>query len=265
LPRPARKRFLNDSFCQYTATGRCAIANDPIDLTALFDLSYGLYIVTSYDGEKLNGQIANAVMQVTAEPPKIAVAISKNNLTHEYILKSGELGLSILDQSAPMELIGLFGFKSGRDVDKLSQCEHKKGVTGCPLVTDYVLTVVEAKVIDQCDVDTHTIFVGEVVSAEILRKGTPLTYAHYHQVKKGKTAKNAPTYQKPIVEKTEPSEQRREKSMQTYVCDVCGYVYDPDQGDPDNGIQPGTAFEDLPDDWVCPVCGAGKDQFSPES
>jgi flavin reductase (DIM6/NTAB) family NADH-FMN oxidoreductase RutF/rubredoxin len=249
---------------KHPATGRCAIATNRIDLIALFDLSYGLYIVSSHDGEKMNGQIANACMQVTAEPPRIAVAISKNNLTHEYILKSGEFGISILDESAPMELIGLFGFKSGRDVDKLSKCQHKKGVTGCPLVTDYVLTVIEANVIDQCDVDTHTIFVGEVVSAEILRKGTPMTYAYYHQVKRGKTSKNAPTYQAEGKKKEEETEQRGD-GMQKYICEVCGYVYDPAQGDPDSGIEAGRKFADLPGDWVCPVCGAGKDQFSPES
>jgi flavin reductase (DIM6/NTAB) family NADH-FMN oxidoreductase RutF/rubredoxin len=243
---------------------RVIIATTQVDLTALFDLSYGLYIVSSHDSEKMNGQIANACMQVTAEPPRIAVAISKNNLTHEYILKSGEFGISILDESAPMELIGLFGFKSGRDVDKLSKCKHKKGITGCPLVTDYVLTVIEAKVIDQCDAGTHTIFVGQVVSAERLRKGKPLTYAYYYEVKKGKASKNAPTYRGDIEKKQGKPEDRREV-MKKYVCEVCGYVYDPAQGDPDGDIAPGTEFDALPDDWVCPVCGAGKDQFSPES
>jgi flavin reductase (DIM6/NTAB) family NADH-FMN oxidoreductase RutF/rubredoxin len=236
-----------------------------VDLKALFDISYGLYIVSSHDGERLNGQIANAVMQVTAEPPCIAIAISKNNLTHEYIEKSGEFGISVLEEATPMELVGLFGFKSGRDVDKLSKCKHKKGVTGCPLVTDHVLTVIEARVLQRCDVHTHTIFVGEVVSAETLRQGKPMTYSYYHQVKRGKTSKNAPTYQKQVKRNKEITKQGRKEGMRSYVCDVCGYVYDPDQGDPDNGIQPGTAFEDLPDDWVCPVCGAGKDQFSPES
>ncbi len=203
-------------------------------------------------------------MQVTAAPPRIAVAISKNNLTHEYISRSGEFAISILDESAPMKLIGLFGFKSGRQVDKLSMCKHKKGVTGCPLVTDHVLTVIEAKVIEQCDVGTHTIFVGEVVSAETLRKGKPLTYAYYHEVKKGKASKNAPTYRGDL-EKEESKPEKEEQGMHKYVCEICGYVYDPEQGDPDNGIDPGTEFQDLPDDWVCPVCGASKDQFSPES
>jgi len=238
------------------------IEKDHVNLTALFDISYGLYVVSSHDGEKSNGQIANAVMQVTAEPPCIAVAISKNNLTHEFIAKSGQFGVSILDESTPMELIGLFGFKSGRDVDKLSKCQYKKGITGCPLVTDYALTVIEARVVQQCDVHTHTIFVGEVLSAEVLREGQPMTYAYYRQVKGGKASKNAPTYREHVKEK---KEQGRKESMKRYVCDVCGYVYDPEEGDPDNGVEPGTTFEDLPDDWVCPVCGAGKDQFSPES
>jgi len=204
-------------------------------------------------------------MQVTAEPPCIAVAISKNNLTHEFIDASGKFGVSVLEEATPMELIGLFGFQSGRDVDKLSKCKHRLGVTGCPLVTDHVLTVIEASVIQRCDMRTHTIFIGEVVSAENLRKGKPMTYSYYHQVKGGRASKNAPTYQG-TAEKTLPkTEQGRKENMQNYVCEVCGYVYDPEKGDPDNGVQPGTTFKDLPADWVCPVCGAGKDQFSPQS
>ena len=224
-----------------------------------------MYVISSHHGEKLNGQIANAVMQVTAEPPCVAVAISKNNLTHEFITASAEFAISILDEDTPMEQIGLFGFKSGRDVDKLSRCGYKKGITGCPLVTDHVLTVIEARVVKQCDVHTHTIFIGEVVSAENLQPGRPMTYSYYHQIKRGKASKNAPTYQEAAEKKQPEGSQGRKEKMQNYVCEVCGYVYDPEQGDPDNGIDPGTAFDDLPDDWVCPVCGAGKDQFSPQS
>ena len=165
-----------------------------MDLQALFRLSYGLYIVTSHDGDKLNGQIANALIQVTVEPPRVAVAINKNNLTHEYISKSKEFAVSVLDESVPMKLIGLFGFKSGRDVDKLSKCTFKKGITGCPVVTDYVLSVFEAKVVDQCDVGTHTIFVGELVAAEVLTEEECMTYEYYHRVKRGTTPKTAPVY-----------------------------------------------------------------------
>jgi rubredoxin/flavin reductase (DIM6/NTAB) family NADH-FMN oxidoreductase RutF len=212
----------------------------------------------------LNGQIANALIQVTVEPPRVAVAINKKNLTHEYISKSREFAVSVLDETTPMKLIGLFGFKSGRDVDKLSMCTFQKGITGCPVVTDYALSVLEAKVIDQCDVGTHTLFVGELVGAKIVGQGKPLTYAYYYEVKKGRASKNAPTYRGQPEREKEKAPERRE-GMRRYVCEVCGYVYEPDKGDPENGVDPGTAFEDLPDDWVCPICGAGKDQFSPES
>lgn len=237
--------------------------NSEIDLKALFDLSYGLYVVCSHSDEKLNGQIANAVFQVTAEPPRLAVSISKSNLTHEYISNSGVFSISVLDVSTPMEFIGLFGFRSGRDVDKLSQVRYEKGTTGCPCVMDNALSMIEARMIGQLDAGSHTIFLGEVVSARVLSDGNPLTYADYHQIKKGKAPKNAPTYRGGVEEKEEKPEGAG-TGMKKFVCDVCGYVYDPAQGDPEHGVAAGTAFEDLPDDWVCPVCEVGKDQFSPQ-
>ena len=157
-------------------------------------LSYGLYIVTSRLDGKLNGQIVNTVLQVTSEPPRVAVIINKDNLTHEYISKSKVFGASVLDTSTPMTFIGLFGFKSGRNVDKLSQVEFTEGATGAPLVTDHCLSVLEARVIEQVDVGTHTLFVGDVVSADVLRSGEPLTYAYYHTHLKGKSPKTAPTF-----------------------------------------------------------------------
>jgi len=237
--------------------------SEGLDLKALWGLSYGLYVVASHDGDRLNGQIANTVFQVTAEPPQIAVSISKDNLTHGYIQKSGVFSVSVLEVSTPMIFIGLFGFKSGRDVEKLSRIAYEKGVTGCPCVTENALSVLEAKVIETVDVGTHTLFVGEVVGARILREGEPLTYADYHRVKKGKAPKNAPTYRGDTEEKTRELEGAGAK-MRKYVCDVCGYVYDPRVGDPDSGAEAGTPFENLPDDWVCPVCGAAKDHFSPQ-
>lgn len=235
---------------------------ETLDRRALYILSYGMYVVTSHIDEKLNGQIANTVFQVCAEPPRIAVSINKTNLTHEYISKSGVFGVSVLDQPTPMTFIGLFGFKSGRDVDKLSQVKYKNGVTGSPLVTDNALALLEGKVIDSADAGTHTIFIADLVNAEVLREGIPLTYSFYHENKKGKAPKSAPTYMEP----QKPAEQKEAtKAMKSYVCNVCGYVYDPAVGDPDNGIKPGTAFEDLPGNWVCPVCGASKEEFSPQS
>ena len=164
------------------------------DRRAFRDLSYGLYIVTSLDGDRLNGQIVNTVIQVTSDPARVAVILNNQNLTHEFISKSGLFGVSVLDESAPMTFMGLFGFRSGRDVDKLSQVEFKMGVTGCPLVLEHALSVLEAKVINQIDLGTHTIFIGDTINAEVLKDGRPLTYRYYQEFLKGKAPATAPTY-----------------------------------------------------------------------
>ncbi len=220
---------------------------------ALRYCSYGLYVISSRKGDSLNAQIANTVVSVTSDPRTIAVVINRQNLTHEFISESRAFAASILSQETPVSFVGHFGFHSGRDTDKLKDVKHRPGETGVPIVIDHSLAYLEAKVISQLDVGTHTIFVGELVGAEILEDGEPMTYAYYHQVKKGTTPKTAPSY----------VEERKEAKfeMDKYECTVCGYLYDPKEGDPDGGIEAGTPFEDLPDDWVCPVCGAGKDQF----
>jgi ferric-chelate reductase [NAD(P)H] len=167
---------------------------DKLNLSALRMLTYGLYVVTSHFDDKLNGLICDAVAQVARNPVRIAISINKAELTHEYIMHSGEFALSILDESTPMTFIGLFGFKSGRDIDKLSRVAFKKGVTGCPIVTQNSLAALEAKVSHQVDVGSHTLFIGDVISTEILKEGKPLTYAFYHEHLKGKTPEKAPTY-----------------------------------------------------------------------
>ncbi len=220
---------------------------------ALRSLSYGLYVVASQKQGKLNAQIANTVVQVTSEPPNISVCINKQNLTHEFITESKVFTASILSQDTPLSFIGHFGFKSGREVDKLKGINYKLGETKAPIILDHCLAYLEARVIDQVDVGTHTIFIGELVEADVIGEGEPMTYAYYHQVKGGTTPKTAPSY---IVERKEVV-----SKMAKYQCSVCGYIYDPKSGDPDGGIKPGTPFEEIPDNWVCPVCGASKDQF----
>ena len=165
-----------------------------MDLKALYKLGYGLYVVTSVKGNRLNGQISNTVFQITSEPPAIAVSINKSNLTHEFITESKVLGVSVLAQDTPLSFIGNFGFKSGRDTDKLSGIGYKTGETGAPLVTDNALALLEARVDKEVDVGTHTIFIGELVGAEVIKEGEPMTYAYYHQVKRGTTPKTAPVY-----------------------------------------------------------------------
>ena len=168
--------------------------NPNIDRSVFRDLSYGLYIVTSHDEGQLNGQIVNTIIQVTSEPPKVAVIINKKNLTHEYISKSKVFAASVLDESAPMKFFGPFGFRTGRDIDKLEKVQFRLGTTGCPLITENAISVIEAEVIDQIDLGTHTIFIGNTVFSEVLRTGKPLTYHYYHDVLKGKSPPNAPTF-----------------------------------------------------------------------
>ena len=220
----------------------------------LHKISYGLYVICSRKGERFNGQIANTVCQVTAEPPQIAVCIHKENLTHEFIEESGVFTVSILSEETPMKSIGHFGFKSGRDIDKFKDTKHRVGTTGAPIVLENSTGYLEAEVIGSMDVGTHTMFLGKVVEAEIIKAGEPMTYAYYHKVKGGRSPERAPTY----IGDVGPKEGEK---VANYRCTVCGYVYDPEKGDPDSGIEPGTPFEELPDDWVCPICGAGKDKF----
>jgi len=223
-------------------------------------ISYGLYVISSKKEEKFNGQIANTVFQITSEPPVVAVSINKQNLTHRFIQESKKFTVSILSKKTPLKFIGLFGFQSGKSINKFANVNYKISKIGVPVVIDNSLGYLEAEVINTLDVGTHTVFIGKVVDAEILKDNEPLTYAYYHMVKRGLTPKTAPTYiEKKIKEKKEET-----KKMEKYRCTVCGYVYDPEKGDPDSGIKVGTPFEKLPDDWVCPVCGASKEMFEKE-
>jgi flavin reductase (DIM6/NTAB) family NADH-FMN oxidoreductase RutF/rubredoxin len=219
---------------------------------ALHKISYGLYVVTSKNGDKINGQIANTVVQVTSEPPAIAVSINKQNLTHEYIEASNVFAVTVLSQDTPLPFIGHWGFKSGRDINKFEGINYKIGETGVPLVTDNATACLEARVVKQLDAGTHTIFLGELVGAEVLSEDKCITYEYYLEVKRGTTPKTAPSYIK---------KEETPMSADKYRCTVCGYIYDPAQGDPDGNIPAGTPFEKLPDDWTCPVCGASKSEF----
>jgi len=161
---------------------------------AVWDISYGLYIVTATDGQKHNGQIVNTAFQVTAEPPQIAICINKQNLTYEYIMKTKLFGVSVLEKETPMIFMGPWGFKSGRDIDKFIGVNYKTGTTELRLVIDHTLSTMEAKVTSMQDVGTHVIFVGQIVNSEVIKDGEPLTYEYYQKDKKGKAPKTAPTY-----------------------------------------------------------------------
>ena len=165
--------------------------------TALQQCSYGVYIISAQDGEKLNGQIANTVCQVTSEPATVSVCINKQNLTHELISRSRAFGVSILDEETPMQFIGRFGFKSGRDSEKLEGINYKLGQTRAPIVLDHATSYMDCELMSSMDAGTHTIFLGRVVDADVVSDGRPMTYEHYHTVKGGKSPKTAPTYAGP--------------------------------------------------------------------
>ncbi len=220
-------------------------------------IGYGVYIICSRSGEKINGQIANTVFQVTSEPATVAVSINKLNLTYAFIKDSGVFSVSVLAKTAPMTLIGQFGFKCGRDTEKFEGIQYKIGETGAPIVTEHTVSCIEAKVIKEMDCGTHTIFLGEATACDVLADDEPMTYAYYHEVKGGKSPKTAPTYVKE--EAASPA-----LLQSRFVCNVCGYIYDPVKGDPDNGVAPGTGFDAVPESWTCPICGASKKEFSPE-
>lgn len=236
-----------------------------MDKKALYSLSYGLYMVGSRMGESVNGQIANTVFQVTSEPPRIAVCINRNNYTHAFIAETGVLAVSVLDRETPIDLIGKFGFKSGREFDKFKNISFRRGVTGAPLLLEHSFAFIEAEVHDRLEVGTHTLFCATVVDCGIIRESEPLTYAYYQEVKKGRAPGSAPTYMGERQGKEgETAGRSPGQGGGKYRCSVCGYIYDPLQGDPDAGIAPGTSFHDLPDTWVCPICGAAKEEFERE-
>lgn len=238
-----------------------------MDVNIFRSLSYGLFVIGSKKGERINGQLSNTVFQVTSEPPQVAISINKLNLSHEFIKDSKVFSVSILPKNIPLPLVGRFGFKSGRELEKFAGVPYKTGSNGTPVLTEDTLGYFEAEVVGSYDVGTHTIFIGLVTEAVVYSTEEPITYAYYHKVKGGAEPSTAPTYIKPQASVSEAKTTTIEKekvTMKKYVCTACGYVYDPAEGDPDGGIAPGTAFEDIPDDWVCPVCGVGKDMFEEE-
>ena len=155
-------------------------------------ITYGLYIATVSDGKQKNGMIVNTVFQVTAQPPCVAISVNKQSLTHEILERAHCFAVMPLDKSADLPFIGVFGFRTGRTFDKFSKVPFTTGKNGCPIVTAHTLSFMEAEIKQTLDLDTHTIFVGEVTNAGVLkRNGEALTYDYYHRVIKGKVPPGA--------------------------------------------------------------------------
>jgi flavin reductase (DIM6/NTAB) family NADH-FMN oxidoreductase RutF/rubredoxin len=221
-----------------------------INFEALFKVSYGLYIVSSGNRSNGNGFISNTVFQVTAEPPKFAICCNKLNYTSEIIKKSGCFAVSILNKDTSPEIFGRFGYKSGKDFNKLEGMNVSYGETGVPIVLNDSIAFLECKVIQTIDAGSHLLFIGELLQSEILDDTKePITYLYYRQVKKGVAPKNAPTY----VDKSKLTPKGSDAKMKKFKCPACGYIYDESKEN--------VKFSDLPNDWVCPVCGTEKAEF----
>lgn len=166
-----------------------------LDLDSLFKLSYGMCIVGSKKNDRVDGCIVNTVFQLTPKPPMVAVSINRESLTHEYIADSRVFTVSILAEEAPMQFIGKFGFRSGRDIDKFQDVNCRTGVTGGPIVLDNTVAFIEAEVTESVEIETHTLFVGKIIACQTIDDSKmPMTYAYYRDVKHGRTPKTAATY-----------------------------------------------------------------------
>lgn len=158
----------------------------------LRNITYGVYIISTMDGERPTGCTANSLMQITSDPATFALSMNHDNFTNECIAKSGKFVINILGETSKPLLIGTFGFRSGKDVDKFKGVDYKM-VDGVPILEDSTGYIV-CDVVDKMETSTHTVFLGKMTDCDTLKEDTPMTYAYYHKVVKGKSPKNAPTY-----------------------------------------------------------------------
>lgn len=216
-----------------------------MDTNIFRKMSYGVYIVSSMDGERPTGCIANSIMQITSSPATVAVSVNHDNYTNGCIAKTGKFAFSIMAEDSDTGLIGNFGFRSGKDTDKFEYVDYEM-IQGLPVVK-YTCGYVVCKVIDKMETATHTVFLGEVIDAGCYEgMGDAMTYAYYHNVVKGKSPKNAPTYLPEDRDAEVAAEPEKNEKKVKYVCQVCGFVYE---------------GEVLPEGYKCPICGVGVDRF----
>lgn len=207
-----------------------------MDVNVLKNLSYGVYVVSTPNGsEKSTGCIANSLMQITYDT--IAVSINHNNYTNECINKYKKFAISILGVDSDENIIPVFGFQTGHDIDKFKGIK-KIEVDGIDIIENSVGYLV-CELVDKMETQTHTVFLGKIIDGEMLHNQIPMTYAYYQAVRKGTSPKNAPTY----IEETP-----QENSKTAYKCKICGYIYEGD-------------ITKEPDTYVCPVCKKGKEFF----
>ncbi len=202
-----------------------------MDKKALYSLSYGVFMLATKAGDKVNGCITNTCMQVANNPTRIAFACISQNYTCDLIKESGIFALTLLDQTCTFETIKHFGFQTGREVDKFADFETPVNDKGIPYLGWQACAVICGKVVDSMDLGSHTLFIGEVEDAKVLSENAPLTYADYQSKVKPK-----------------PQAPRQERKIVAWKCKICGYIYE---------------GSELPADFECPVCGHPAEDFEP--
>lgn len=216
--------MLNDWQAVFRHWGSILILSDKqedlkMDKKAMYNLTYGLFILTAREGDKDNGCIVNTVSQVTTEPNRIVVAVNKNNYTHDMIVRTGTFNVSILTENSKFETYKHWGFQSGASVDKAEGISYQRAENGIIYLAEETNAYLSAKVVSMTDLGTHTLFLADVTAGEVLSEDSSVTYSYY---------------QNNI--KTAPAAADKKKG---FICTVCGYIYEGDV---------------LPDDFICPWC-----------
>ncbi len=202
-------------------------ASEAIEPNAMFKLSYGLFVLTAKDGDKDNGCIINTAAQLTSSPNRISIAVNKGNYTHDMIVKTGLFNVSILTTEAPFDIFKYYGFQSGRDVNKFPGSGFPRSRNGLIFITGCTNAFMSGKVIEAHDYGTHTLFIADVTEAQVLSSAPSVTYAYYF-------------------DNIKPKPPKPEAKQVGWVCKICGYVYE---------------GEELPADFVCPLCKHGAADF----
>lgn len=202
-----------------------------MDIKVLFKLSYGVFVLASKSGDKVNACITNTCMQVANDPVRIAISVINANLTCDYIKDSGVFSLSILDKTCIFDTVRHFGMQSGRDVNKFESVKIPLDLNGVPYLPWSTCAMLSAKVTESFDLGTHTLFIAEIEDMKVLSDEEPLTYADYQNVLKPK-----------------PKTVEASRKIIGWKCKICGFVFE---------------GEKLPEDYICPLCGHGTDDFEP--
>lgn len=222
----AQLNTLAEELCRDYLAQQSSTANKN-DLSALFNIGYGLYVVTSNDGKKDNGLIVNTVTQVTNSPNRIAVTINKENYSHHVIKQTGKMNVNCLSTDAPFAAFEKFGFQSGRNVDKFAECEPLRSENGLVFLPRHINSFMSLKVEQYIDLDTHGMFICEITEARVISNAETMTYTYYQEHVKPKP---------------------ETEGKKGYVCKICGYIHEEDE---------------LPDDFICPLCKHGAADFEP--